>query len=177
MVSFLKTNFKTITTGLTLAITTSLCSCSGYQLGGSKPKELQGIQSIYVPIVDNKTQEIKLAPQTTNSLVRFINNDGTYQVSTPAQSDATLHVTIEKINYREFRSSRLDTLQAEELTSEIVASWKLIDNQSQLLLSGTSNGKTRFFVDDNQRLSRDNSIYDAVDNLSRKITSRISNGF
>ena len=171
------TFLKAITSCIIIAASTSLCSCSGYQLGGAKPKELLKIDSIYVPMVDNKTQEIKLAPQATNSLIRFINNDGAFQVSTPAQSDATLKVVIETIKYREFRSSRLDTLRAEELTANIKASWQLIDNQSNILLSGKSDGETRFFVDDNQRLSRDNSIHDAIDNLSRKITSRISNGF
>ncbi len=128
-------------------------------------------------MIENKTQEIKLAPQATNSLVRFINNDWTYQVSTPAQSDTTLRVVIETIEYREFRSTRLDTLRAEELTTNIRASWELVDNQSKVLLSGRSNGETRFFIGDNQRLSRDNAMSNAVNNLSRKITSRISNGF
>ena len=169
--------FHTLCASLLLAITASLSSCAGYQLGGAKPVELTNIQSIYIPMIENKTQEIKLAPQTTNSLTRFINNDGTFQVSTAAQSDATLKVVIEKIDYREFRSARLDTLRAEELTANIVATWQLIDNQSNILLSGRSNGETRFFVDDNQRLSRDNALHDAIQSLSRKITSRISNGF
>jgi len=172
MLRFLKVTYLSII----LATTANLCSCSGYQLGGSKPSELKDIQSIYVPMVENKTQEIKLAPQSTNSLVRFINNDGTYQVSTPAQSDATLRVVIDRIEYREFRSSRLDTLLAEELTTHIHASWELVDNQSKKLLSGRSYGETRFFVGDNQRLARDNSMNDAIDTLSRKITSRITNG-
>ena len=160
-----------------VATSTLLFSCAGYQLGGSKPEQLKGIQSIYVPMVENKTQEIKLAPQATNSLVHFINKDGAYSVTTPAQSDATLRVVIEKIEYREFRSARLDTLRAEELTANIRAKWELIDNQSNILLSGRSSGETRFFVGDNQRLSRDNSLNDALDTLSRKITSLISNGF
>ncbi len=169
--------FKAVCASIILAITAGLSSCGGYHLGGAKPQELQEIELIYLPMVQNKTQEIKLASQATNSLVRFINNDGAYQVSTPAQSDATLRVVIEKIDYREFRSSRLDTLRAEELTANIIATWQLVDNQSKVLLSGRSEGETRFFVDDNQRLSRDNAMYDAIDNLSRKITSRISNGF
>ena len=160
-----------------IAITASLSSCAGYQLGGAKPDELRDVQLIYLPMVENKTQEIKLASQATNSLTRFINNDGAYQISTPAQSDATLRVIIEKIEYREFRSARLDTLRAEELTANITATWQLIDNQSNMLLSGRSSGETRFFVDDNQRLSRDNALHDAIQNLSRRITSRISNGF
>lgn len=168
---------KAVCASIILAITAGVCSCSGYRLGGSKPEELREIQSIYLPMVSNKTQEIKLASQATNSLVRFINNDGAFQVSTPAKSDATLRVVIEKIDYREFRSSRLDTLRAEELTATISATWQLVDNQSKVLLAGRSNGETRFFIDDNQRLSRDNAMYDAIDNLSRKIASRISNGF
>lgn len=168
---------KAITSSIIIAISASLCSCSGYTLGGARPEQLSHIDSIYIPMVENKTQVIKLAPQTTNSLTQAINNDGAFQVSTPAQSDATLKVVIEKIEYSEFRSSRLDTLLAEELISNIHASWELIDNQSKVLLSGKSNGETRFFVDDNQRLSRDDSIHDAIDKLSRKITSRISNGF
>ena len=163
---------------LTIIVSTViLTSCAGYQLGGSKPQALQGIDSIYVAIAENKTQEIKLAPQFTNRLITFINNDGTYQVSTPVQSQATLKVVIEKIDYDEFRSSRFDTLLAEELTATIHTSWQLINSQNETLLQGKSSGKTRFFVEDNQRLARENSLYDAIDNLSRTITSRIANGF
>lgn len=168
---------KAIIATTAIAISATLTSCSGYQLGGAKPSQLTNIRSIYIPMIDNKTQEIKLASQATSSLVRFINNDGSYLVSTPAQSDATLKVVIETIKYSEFRSSRLDTLRAEELNASIISSWQLIDNQSNTLLSGTSKGETRFFVDDNQRLSRDNAMHDALNNLSRKIASRISNGF
>lgn len=160
-----------------MVITIGLSSCAGYQLGASKPLELKDIDLIYLPMIENKTQEIKLASQATNSLTRFINTDGTYQISTPAQSDATLKVVIEKIDYSEFRSSRIDTLRAEELTASIISSWQLVDNQSNVLLSGKSTGETRFFVDSNQRLSRDNALPDAIEDLSRKITSIISNGF
>lgn len=158
------------------AMTLGLTSCAGYQLGGSKPAALKGIDSIYVAMTENKTQEIKLAPQFTNRLISFINNDGTYSVTNLDQSQASLSVVIDRITYDDFRSSRLDTLLAEELTATIYTSWQLKNNQSEVILRGKSSGKTRFFVEDNQRLARDNSLYDAIDNLSRNITSRISNG-
>ncbi len=164
--------FSVIITALTLGLT----SCAGYQLGGSKPTVLQDIDSIYVAMAENKTQEIKLAPQLTNRLISFINNDGTYSVTNLDQSQAILSIVINNITYDEFRSSRLDTLLAEELTATISTSWQLKDHHSKVLLKGKSSGKTRFFVEGNQRLARDNSLYDAIDNLSRNITSRISNG-
>ena len=168
---------KAISSLTFIASTVILTSCAGYQLGGSKPQELKDVDTIYVTIAENKTQEIKLAPLFTNRLISFINNDGTYEVSTPSQSQATLNVVIDKIEYDEFRSSRFDTLLAEELTATIHTTWQLVDNQNKLLLKGKSSGKTRFFVEDNQRLARENSLYDAIDNLSRTITSGISNGF
>ncbi len=79
---------KAVCASIILAITAGVCSCSGYRLGGSKPEELREIHSMYVPMGSNKTKEIKLAAQATNALVLFINNDGAFQVSTPAQSDA-----------------------------------------------------------------------------------------
>jgi len=162
---------------ISLILAVALTSCSGYTLGTAKPKALSGIDNIYIPIVENKTQVIKLSPQVTNSLTRAINSDGSYEVTNAAQADATLKVVIKTVDYDEFRSSRLDTLLAEELTATIQTSWKLIDNQSNVLLSGSSSGSTRFFQGSNQRLSRDDSTFDAVDNLARNITSRISHGF
>lgn len=154
-----------------------LSSCVGYKLGSAKPVALQGIKNISVPLVTNETLEIKLAPLATNALVSSISNDGSYRISKPSNSDAYLKATIKKIDYREFRSARLDTLRAEELTMNVIVAWELIANSGEVLLDGVSTGNTRFFSDNNQRISRDNAVANALQNAASKITSRISNGF
>ncbi len=154
-----------------------LSSCAGYRLGGAKPQALKNVKNISVPLVENDTLEIKLAPLATNALVSAISNDGSYRITKTSNSDAYLKASIKNIDYREFRSSRLDTLRAEELTMTISVNWELIDNSGATLLKGTSTGSTRFFNDDNQRISRENAKANALQNAADKITSRISNGF
>lgn len=154
-----------------------LPACVGYQLGNTKHEKLKHIEKIYVPQVLDDTLEIKLAPQATNEIIRAISNDGTYRISRSEDSDATLKAKITSVDFDEFRSNRLDTLLAEELTITIFIEWQLIDNAGKVLEEGRSSGQARFFTDDNQRLSRDNAKPDALQRVARKITSRLSNGF
>ena len=158
-------------------LTCFLASCAGYQLGDRKPAKLENIQSIDVPLFQNKTQEQRLSPLVTNSVSDEITRDGTYQIVSDATSDATLHATIETISYRERRSDRFDTLRASEMYIEIEVEWKLTDNQNRVLMSGTTDGESYFTVESNQQLSRNNAFPDAAKNAAEKIVQRIANGF
>ncbi len=162
---------------LALMLLLVLPSCVGYQLGNTKHQKLRHIDNIYVPLVNDKTQEIKLAPQTTNEIIKAISNDGTYRITKESNSDATLNATIEYITFREFRSNRFDTLRADELTMNVRISWRLVDRYGKVLEKGNSTGITRYFADSNQRLSRDNAKTNALQKAAQKITSQISNGF
>lgn len=152
-------------------------SCVGYRLGNTKQAKLKHVNNIYVPLVDDQTLEVKLAPQVTNAIIKAISNDGTFRITRANNSDAALNAKIQTIKYDEFRSSRLDTLRAEELIIHVVIEWQLVDNAGKVLEQGTSTGASRFFADSNQRLSRDNAKSDALQEAAQKITSRISNGF
>ncbi len=162
---------------LFISVLSMFPSCVGYQLGNTKRKKLKHIENIYVPMVEDKTLEIKLAPQATNEIIKAISTDGTYRITRSNNSDATLNAVITAVDFDEFRSNRLDTLRAEELIMHIVIKWQLVDNAGKVLERGTSTGSTRFFADSNQRLSRDNAKSDAMQKAAQKITSRISNGF
>lgn len=158
-------------------LTFALCSCTGYQLGNSKPTKLGHIKTLTIPLVQNDTQEVKLAAQATNALVATVSQDGSYKVVRKHEADATLHATIKKVEFTEFRSNRLDTLRAEELNMVIHMEWQLVDNAGKVLDSGKAAGATRFFTDANQRLSRDNAYPAAIQKAAQNITSRIANGF
>lgn len=155
----------------------TLSSCTGYQLGSSKPSHLTSIKTISVPLFKNETQEQRLAVLTTNYCVDAITRDGTYRIGTSSNADATLEATISRLDYREFRSQRLDTLRPEELEITLVIDWKLKANNGQVLESGTSVGESKFFVDDNLQLSRENSFPDAAKNATENLVYRIANGF
>ena len=101
-----------------LIISLSQINCTGYTWGTAKPEHLSEVKTLCVAMVENKTQVPRAASLTTNSLVDAITRDGTYRVSSIDQADAHLLTTLKKIQYRQARSTREDTLRSEELEME-----------------------------------------------------------
>lgn len=156
-----------------------LSSCAGYRLGGDKPDHLADVHTIYVPLAKSRALFPRSEALTTNSVVDAITQDGTYLVGTASNSDATLLITLEEINYRQSRSDPRDTLRSEELTLEVEISWELIDplRPGVPLEKGKNSGRTRLFVDDNLQTARANALPDALQRASQAIVSRIADGF
>jgi hypothetical protein len=155
----------------------ALSSCTGYQIGDRKPAEFASIESISVPLVENKTQEQRLATLVTNSIVDEITRDGTYSLSSDNLSDATLTASIETVRYRQRRADRFDSLRAAEMYIELEINWQLTNEQNVVLMKGSEKGVSYFTVASNQQLSRNNAFPDAAKNAAEKIVQRIANGF
>ncbi|MGJ8695918.1 MAG: LPS assembly lipoprotein LptE [Verrucomicrobiaceae bacterium] len=157
----------------------ALTSCTGYQLGGQKPPHLTDVHRIYVPLAKNHTLFPRAEALATNSVVDQLVRDGTYRIGTDSRSDATLHLALRKIQYRQVRSSFFDTLKSEELEMEITLAWTLIDpaKPGAPLEEGQSVSRSRFFVDDNLQTARANALPDALQRGARKIVARLADGF
>ena len=162
-----------------LALSLSQSNCTGYSWGTAKPEHLAEVKTLCVAMVENKTQVPRAAALTTNSLVDAITRDGTYRIASIDHADAHLLTTLHKIEYRQARSTREDTLRSEELEMEAHLNWSLVDatNPARILASGKSKGLTRFFVDPNLQTARQSALVDAIKRASESIVSRVSEGF
>ena len=154
-------------------------SCAGYRLGGSKPSRLASVHSIHVAMVDNSTQVPRAAAHATNALVDALTRDGTYRLATAATADAHLHATLSRIEYRQARSARRDTLRSEELRMTVTIEWSLLDasDPSRVLARDRSSGRTLFFVDPNLQTARQNALPDALQRAAESIVARLADGF
>lgn len=152
-------------------------SCSGYQLGSSKPAELSAVSSIYIPLFENHTQEQRLAALVTNSMVDSVTRDGTYRIGSQDNCDAELVATIKTIHYSSRRSSQFDSLLASELYLELDVEWSLVDQRNTILAKGKTSGRSQFSLSDKQQLSRANAMSDAAKDAAKQITLRLANGF
>ena len=154
-------------------------SCSGYRLGGAKPAHLAEVGSIEVEMVDNQTQMPRAAAHATNAIVDALTRDGTYRVEYAGRADARLQTTLTRIDYRQARSSRRDTLRSEELRMRLTLEWILIDaaNPARVLQRGRSTGQTLFFVDPNLQTARQNALADALKRASESLVARLADGF
>ena len=164
---------------LLFLIALPLVSCAGYKLGGAKPPSLAGVKSIAVPMFSNGTQEPRAEALATTAVTDALTLDGTYLVADRDGADAVLEGSLASIRYGTLRSSRLDSLLAEELTNEVRITWTLRDakDPTKILASGTSSGSSSFFADSNLQTARRNALPDAFGRAGRNLASSLSSGF
>lgn len=157
----------------------ALASCAGYGLGGAKPPSLANVRSIAVPMFGNSTLEPRAEALATTAVTNALVQDGTYKLADRGSADAVLEGNLRGIKYSPLRSSRLDSLLAEELTNEVTIDWVLRDakDPTKLLASGSSVGHSNFFVDSNLQTARRNAMPDAFGRAGINLVSRLSSGF
>ncbi len=182
--------------GLTVLV---LSGCAGYQVGSVKPTLYQGINNLYVPTFGNDTLEPRASVLVTNAVIKQLQMDGTYAVTSKANADAELRGTIERIERRQLRAVRTDTLRSTELLLYIVVKWSLhdpatgkkldysekrdldetnYDDTSGLrIVPGRIVGQTIVFLDPNFQISERGALPAAAQDLAEKLVSRISEGF
>ncbi len=157
----------------------ALSACSGYQLGGGKPPSLAAIQSISVPMFVNATLHPRAEALATSAVADAFVMDGTYRIETRDKADAVLEGKLRRIDYWTLRSTRRDTLLAEELTNSVWLEWVLVDakDPTRVLASGANNGSSSFLVDSNLQTARNNALPDALERAAQSLVTRLSSGY
>ena len=177
----------------------SLSGCAGYQMGSIKPEAYSHIRKISVPTFENRTLEPRVSVLMTNAVIKQIQMDGTYEISTKKNADAELRGTINRIERRQLRSARTDTFTSTELQSYLVIRWALYDpNTGQKLqysqardidennVEGTSGlkirpgqnvGRTIVFLDPNFQTSERGAIPVAAQKAAEQLVSQLAEGW
>jgi hypothetical protein len=71
-----------------------LSGCAGYTLGPIPPTFMKGAHKIAVPIFDNKTYEPQIQALVTDTFIKQLQQDGTYEIVGQDQADAEVRGTI-----------------------------------------------------------------------------------
>ena len=162
-----------------LALALMLVSCTGYQLGETKPRSLARVKTIAVPMFSNSTLFPRAEAVATSAVAEAIVQDGTYRIAKTDQADAILQGTIRSIKYSNLRGSRFDVLRPEDLGNTVSIDWKLCDakNPTQILASGKSEGSSEFFAASNLQTARNNALPDACQRAGIALVARLANGY
>jgi len=155
-----------------------LASCSGYQIGTPKPANMQHVRVIAVPNVKNDTLEPRIDVLLTNSIISRMQEDGTFETAREDKADAILQARILRIDRRQLRSARFNTLRSRELGVAIIVEYSVIDSTTQQLLRrGQVRGDTSVFIDANYQNAERQAFPEAADRAAAQIVSRISEGW
>ncbi len=162
---------------LSLALLLSGVGC-GYRLGYVKPASFARVERIHIPTFRNDTQEPRSAVLVTNAVIQQLQRDGTYQISNAERSDAILEATIVRLERRQARSVRFDTLRTSELEFTLVVDYRFRDVRTgEVLDQGTVEGETSRFLDPNFQLSERQALPLAAERLAENLVSKLAEGW
>jgi hypothetical protein len=125
-----------------------LSGCAGYRVGNISGRDLQGVHSVYVPVVHNESLEPDLQMVATNAIIRRFENDGTLSVNQDANSDSELDVTITDVLRQPVRSSTTDVLLTAEYQLTIEAKATFVNRRlgRKIFENVTVSGSTTFYT-------------------------------
>jgi outer membrane lipopolysaccharide assembly protein LptE/RlpB len=160
-----------------LAALLALSGC-GYKLGEIRPTPMRSVRSLAVPTFKNNTYESRIEILFADTLVKKLQQDGTYSIVNTAQADAIVNCTIEKIDRGSLRSVQNNVLATSEYSLIVTARYEVIDQRTGIvLMQGTAQGRTSFFSgNDLQTLERQGLSNAAID-LAQNLATRLTEGW
>ncbi len=178
--------------GLLASVLVCFSGCAGYHVGPVKPAAMRQVRTIAVPAFKNSTLEPRLEILVANALIRQLQQDGTYKVTSERDADAILEGTIERIDRIPARGVRNDSslgiladfYQTSEFTLNLALKINVIEkNSGKTLASKAVSGTASFFVSGaNPRTANVNrderqAVPQAAEDAATQITSYLSEGW
>jgi outer membrane lipopolysaccharide assembly protein LptE/RlpB len=150
----------------------------GYKLGEIRPTAMRSVRTLAVPTFKNNTFESRIEILFADTLVKQLQQDGTYQIVNTAQADAILNCTIEEIDRGSLRSVQSNVLATSEFSLIVTVRYEVVDQRTGIILmEGTVQGRTSFFSgNDLQSLERQ-ALSNAASDLSLNLTTRLTEGW
>ena len=155
-----------------------LPGCAGYTLGSHKPAHLSKITKIAVPTFENLTLEPRLAVLVTNSVIKQLQNHGSYQIVSKNEAEAVLQGKISNINRTQFRSDLNNVLRSSQIMATLVCTFTVTDSASgKLLHNGSASADSYIILDANLQLSETQLLEDAAQRLAFNLADQVSEGW
>lgn len=162
----------------------ALTGCAGYQVGSIKPTPMANINTLAVPTFKNETLEPRVEVLLANTLIKQIQQDGTYKIADEKTADATLECTLDEIERKPQRSVQGNALVTREYELVIRVRYRVVDTKTGKELMGRSvSGHTNFFVSGVNAISADvlqderQALPLAMEEASVRLVSQISEGW
>ena len=160
---------------LTIAITLAGC---GYHLGEIRPTTMRSVRTLAVPTFKNNTFESRIEVLFADTLVKKLQQDGTYRIVDTNQADAVVYCIIEKIDRGAFRSVQNNVLATSEFRLTVTARYEVVDiGTGRVLMEGQVSGNTSFFSGNDLQTLERQGLSNAAADLAENLTTRLTEGW
>ena len=156
----------------------SLTGCLGYHIGPVKPYYLRDVHTIAVPTFKNKTLVPHIEVLVTDTVIKQVQQDGTFKIAGDGNADATLTADITRIDRLPARSVRGNVLQTTEFNLTMHLKYTLVgSNGAALVPSGEAVGSTSFFVGSDVTTDERQALPLATEDLATRVVRQLSEGW
>lgn len=155
-----------------------LAGCAGYKIGPIQPAFMHDIHTIAVPTFKNETLSPRIEVLFADSLIKQLQQDGTYRVTSSERADAILEGTILKITRKSSRSVRGNVLATKEFTLGVTVQYQLTRRDPHGVIEKHSVvGETSYFVTGDIQQDERQALPLAAEDAAGQLVSEISEGW
>jgi hypothetical protein len=156
----------------------AFCGCLGYHVGPVKPYYLRDVHTIAVPTFKNRTLVPRIEVLVTDTVIKQLQQDGTFQVTSGDKADATLNGEISLIRRLPARSVRGNVLATTEFNLALSVKYSLTGRDGKEMLGAREAvGTTSFFVSSDVTTDERQALPLATEDLATRLVSQLSEGW
>ena len=147
-------------------------------MGPVKPSVLRDVHAIAVPTFENKTLLPRIEVLITDSVIKQLQQDGSYKVANENNADAILKAEITEITRAPARSVRGNVLRTTEFNLIMHVKYKLETASGTVLMpSAEVVGTTSFFVQSDVTTDERQALPLAAEELANHLVTQLSEGW
>ncbi len=155
-----------------------LGGCLGYHVGPVKPYYLRDIHTIAVPTFENKTLLPHIEVLVTDTVIKQLQQDGTFQIARNRDEDATLKAEITRVDRVPARSVRGNVLKTTEFNLSMRLRYTLVTRDGATLAPPADVvGTTSFFVSTDVTTDERQALPLATEDLATRLVTQLSEGW
>jgi len=163
---------------LTVFLAIGLLAGCGYKLGEIRPTPMRSVRTLAVPTFKNKTYEPRVEVLLADTLIKQLQQDGTYTIVSDNSADAILYCTLTQIERRSLRSVQNNVLATSEFGLTMEIAYEVVDRVTGIILmQGIVRGNSSFFANSDLQTTERQAIPLAAQSAAVEITTRLSEGW
>jgi outer membrane lipopolysaccharide assembly protein LptE/RlpB len=160
-----------------LVVGVMLCGC-GYKLGEIRPTPMRSVRTLAVPTFKNRTYEPRVEVLLADTLIKTLQEDGTYTIVSDDTADAIMHCTLSKIERRSIRSVQNNVLATAQFGLFLEIAYEVTDRVTgSVLKKGKVTGRSTFFSNSDLQTTERQAIPIAARNAAIELTTDVAEGW
>jgi hypothetical protein len=160
-----------------LALAFLVGGCAGYHVGPATPAHLRHVKTIAVPTFANTTLTPRIEALVTGTIIKQMQQDGTFRIASEDRADAVLKGEIVGVNRSPARSVRGNVLATTEFNLNLAVRYSLVGQDGKPLSSAGASGSTSFFRSGDVATDERQALPLAAEELAKQVVSQLSEGW